>query len=82
MRTSLDDDAELRAEVYKEFGDDPEKAKEELARRKQEAEKAAEETRQAAIEQAITRSMNRLGDAMQNTIREIMTGEIPKEGDR
>lgn len=70
---------------YKEFGDSPEEANKELLRSKEEQLRKENEEERKEILEAINQNMNRLGNAMQNTLIEVMTGTDPtlkKDGDK
>jgi hypothetical protein len=61
------------------IGDDPNATKEVLEKQALEDQKKKEERERKAVQEAIDRNMRKQQIAIQNTMREIMTGKVPKE---
>ena len=65
------------------IGDDPEKSKEVLQKQTEADRLKAEEKTRKAIQDAISKNMTKYKDAMTSTMREVMTGVVPKkDGDK
>ena len=70
----------------KVIGDDITKEAAEKIRQEEADQKKKDEKREKKITETITKNMNKLGDALQNTLTEVMTGKDPtikkKDGDK
>jgi len=77
---SLDkEDDELEETSTGLLGDDPIESKKIMDKEAEEKIKKEQKEQAKAFEEAMITNMNKMGDALTKTYKEIMTGEKPKE---